>query len=473
MDGSAVLPELNAVSRLLANQRAAFAAKGVPDLAARLGALQRLQAAVLANQAAFARAISADFGNRPSAETEMLEILPTVNAIRHARKHLWRWMRPERRRVALTFQPAKAWVAYQPLGVVGVIAPWNYPLFLAVSPLADALAAGNRVMIKPSEYTPALSALLQQVVAGVFDATEVAVVTGGPEVAASFSSLPFDHLLFTGSTAVGRKVMQAASANLTPVTLELGGKSPVIVADDYDIGKAARAIAFGKFLNAGQTCIAPDYVLVPDAKLRALADAVLAEARKMYPTVAANPDYASVISPRHYQRLAAAVAAAEAAGATVLRHEDAGAEGARKLGPTLVIGAPEDSLLMQEEIFGPVLPLVGYSDLAATIAYVNARQRPLALYCLTADTKVEADVLGQTISGGVTVNGTLLHAAQDTLPFGGVGPSGIGAYHGQDGFKRFSHARAVYKIGFINGMDMLRPPYGRIARLMRRALIGS
>ena len=322
----------------------------------------------------------------------------------------------------IAFQPASAWVRYEPLGVIGIIAPWNYPVLLALGPLVDAFAAGNRAMIKPSELTPRYSELLQRLIAATFDEAEATVVTGGPEIAQQFSGLPFDHLIFTGSTQVGRMVMQAAAANLTPVTLELGGKSPVIVAPDFPLDKAASSIAFGKFLNAGQTCIAPDYALVPKAQVEPFARAVIAAAAQAFPAIAGNSDYTSIVSQRHFDRLAGAIEEARAAGATVLSHGDAGAAAVRKIAPTVVIGAPAGSLLMTEEIFGPVLPIVGYDSLDEVLAIINGRDRPLALYCYTHDRATRDKVLDGAISGGVTLNGTLLHAGQDSIPFGGVGP---------------------------------------------------
>lgn len=464
------LPEAGDARRLFDLQHAASRADPIADAALRRDRLARLGAMVSENADAFADAISRDFGNRSRAETQLLEIVPSLSAVRLARRKVARWMKPERRRVDPTFQPAKAWVRYEPLGVIGIISPWNYPLQLAVSPMLDALAAGNRVMIKPSELTPAFSALFERLVAERFDEAEAAVVTGGVEAGESFASLPFDHLLFTGSTAVGRKVYQAAAANLTPVTLELGGKSPAIVCPDYPLDKAARSIAFGKFLNAGQTCIAPDYVLVPKGRERDFAEAVLADARKSYPAIAGNPDYSAIISERHRRRLECAIEAARAGGATVLAHEDEEARGEGKIGPTVVLGASEDLLLLSEEIFGPVLPVIPYGNLDEAIRFVAARDRPLALYCFSRSRAERECVLDATISGGVTLNGTLLHCGQESLPFGGVGPSGIGAYHGHEGFKRFSHARGVFKVGPINVFERLGPPWGKAAAFVGKML---
>jgi coniferyl-aldehyde dehydrogenase len=451
-------------------QHRASRSEPAPDLALRRDWLARLRALIAGNEAAIASAISDDFGIRSRTETELLEIVPVLNAIRHARAKVGRWMRPERRHVSPLFQPAKAWVRHEPLGVIGIISPWNYPFQLALSPLVDAIAAGNRAMLKPSELTPSMSALLKRLIAERFDESEVAVVTGGVELGQYFSGLPFDHLLFTGSTAVGRKVMQAAAANLTPVTLELGGKSPALVCPGYDLAKAARSIAFGKFVNAGQTCIAPDYVLVPEADAQTFADAMLAQVRRSYPTIAENPDYSALVSDRHYRRLASAIEEARAAGATVLAHEDAGSGERRKIGPTMILGAPEHVLFLTEEIFGPILPIVPYSSLEEALAFIAARDRPLALYAFSDDKKQLRRVLDGTLSGGVTLNGTLLHIAQESLPFGGVGPSGIGAYHGHEGFKRFSHARAVHKVGFINVFERLGPPWGKLAQSLGKRL---
>src|SRR5688500_16843312 len=442
----------------------------IAGLELRRDRLERLRSVVAGNEAALAEAISKDFGIRSRTETELLEIVPTLNAIRYARKHLAGWMRPERRWVDPLFQPASAQVRHEPLGVIGIISPWNYPLQLALSPLVDALAAGNRAMIKPSELTPAFSELLQRLIADRFDAAEVAVITGGVEVGQAFATLPFDHLLFTGSTAIGRKVYQAAAANLVPVTLELGGKSPAIVCPDYDLAKAARSIAFGKFVNAGQTCIAPDYVLVPEGKERAFADAVIAQVRTSYPTIAGNDDYSSIIGERHRRRLAEAIDAARGAGATILTHEDEGARAEGKIGPTVLLGAAEDSLFMKEEIFGPVLPILSYRNLDEAIAHVDSGERPLALYCFTNKGRDREKVLDGAISGGVTLNGTLLHVAQEHLPFGGVGASGIGAYHGHEGFKRFSHPRAIHRVGFVNVFERLGPPWGKVAKALGKRL---
>lgn len=450
-------------------QRAASRATPASHAASRKASLKALAAMVNDNATLIADAIDADFGGRARTETRLLEVVPAMRGIAHARANVERWMRSSKRPVDLAFQPARAWVRHEPLGVVGIISPWNYPLLLAVAPLTDALAAGNRVMIKPSELTPSFSALLSLLIMQTFDPLQVTVATGGVDVAEAFSSLPFDHLLFTGSTAVGRRVMRAAAENLTPVTLELGGKSPAIVAPGYDIKAAAKSIAFGKFINAGQTCIAPDYALVPAAQARSFADAVIAAAARSYPSIAGNVDYSAIISERHRIRLRDAIDEARASGAIVLTHGDAGND-PNKIAPTVILDAPADGLLMREEIFGPVLPVIGYEGLDDAIAHVRAGERPLALYCFADDPRLTDTVLDGATSGGVTLNGTLLHIAQDTLPFGGIGASGMGAYHGHDGFRRLSHARSVHAVGPINGFEMLGPPWGRMSAWAARLL---
>lgn len=464
-------PELAAMRSAFDGQHEASRRTAPSDLALRRDRLERLKIMVKGHAEDFADAISKDFGTRARIETELMELVPTLSAIDHARKNLARWMKPEPRKVGFNFKPGKAFVRYEPLGVIGIISPWNYPLNLALSPLVDAIAAGNRAMIKPSELTPAFADLLARCIAEAFDPEEVTVVTGGVEVGRAFASLPFDHLLFTGSTAVGREVYKAAAANLVPVTLELGGKSPVIVADDYAIPKAARSIAFGKFLNAGQTCIAPDYVLVPKAKAEAMAEALLAEVRKAYPDPAGDPDYSGVISPRHRERLLGAIETARSRGARIMSHGGEAAAKAGKVAPTIVLGAPEETILASEEIFGPILPVIGYERLDEAIAFVQSRDRPLALYCFSRDKATQRRVMERTLSGGATINGTLLHIAQESLPFGGVGPSGIGAYHGVEGFKRFSHARGVFKAGPFIAFERLGPPWGALARRMAKAML--
>ncbi len=461
--------DVTAPARLLDLQRRVYRRDGPPPAAQRLAALAALDAVLRANRDALAAAISADFGHRSAVETTLAELVPSLAAIRHARRNLARWMRPERRRVDISFQPGRAWVEWQPLGCVAVLAPWNYPLLLTVSPLVDALAAGNRVIVKPSELAPRFAALLARLLAEAIDPAQVSVVTGGPDVARALCALPLDHLLFTGSTSVGRQVARAAAENLTPVTLELGGKSPAIVCRGYDVAKAAATVALGKFFNAGQTCIAPDYALVPSEQTAAFAQAVLDAAARMYPDAPDNADYTSIISDSHHERLCALLREAEAGGATLLRL--GGAHAGRRLGPTVVLDPPLDGPLMAEEIFGPILPVLGYRELVEATGYVNAGPRPLALYAFTHDDAKLRAVLGRTVSGGVSVNSVLMHCIQDDLPFGGVGPSGMGAYHGRDGFRRFSHARGVYRAGRFSGFAFLAPPYGRRMTVALKAML--
>ena len=454
----------------LDRQRAAFDAAPRWTAADRQARLLRLEGLVRTHREAIVDAIAADFGARSRVETIVSEILPTLAASAHARRHLPGWMRPQRRTVSMNFTPATNRIEYQPLGVVGVVSPWNYPIFLTLGPLIDILAAGNRAMIKPSELTPATAQLLARMLGEAFPVDEVLVVQGDVAVGRAFTALPFDHLIFTGSTAVGREVMRAAADNLVPVTLELGGKSPVIVAEDFAIDRAARSVALGKFFNAGQTCIAPDYALVPSAQAEGFARGVLESAQSMFPTINNNPDYTAIISDRHHARLSELVAEAEAAGATVLRHPDAPSGNIRHFAPTVVLDPPLDGRLMRDEIFGPVLPVVRCAGTEAAIDFVNKRPRPLALYAYTNNAATERRILDRTVSGGVTVNSTLVHCGQEDLPFGGVGPSGMGAYHAREGFYQFSHARGVHKPGFFSGFEYLRPPHGKKTQFALRAL---
>jgi coniferyl-aldehyde dehydrogenase len=461
------------VRALFDAQRADFLASVPPPLEQRRHDLKRLGEAIRRDADTLAAAISADFGHRSRHETEIAEVFPALSAIRETMRHLPRWMRPRAVPAGLEFMPGKARILCQPLGVVGIISPWNYPFQLAVVPLVAALAAGNRVMVKPSELTPRTSDFMAALFSELFPATQVATVTGGAEIGQAFSQLPFDHLFFTGSTSVGRQVMRAASDNLTPVTLELGGKSPAIISDDADLANAAGGIIHGKLLNAGQTCIAPDYVLLPQSRLEDFVALIERTIRKFYPALGANPDYSAIIDGRHYQRLTQYVAEAKTAGARVIEINSAAEAlpaSARKLAPTLVIDPDDNLAVMREEIFGPVLPIKSYRRIDEAIDYVNRHPRPLALYYFGADAATRDRVLARTVSGGVTVNGTLIHFAVENLPFGGVGASGMGAYHGETGFLTFSHRKSVFFQGRISAAPLLRPPFGRIADLAIRVL---
>ncbi|MCW5696785.1 MAG: coniferyl aldehyde dehydrogenase [Bauldia sp.] len=456
--------EIRRAERLFAAQRAAATPSGpsAEDRRRDLAALQRL---VVAEAEAIAAAIAADFGTRSAHETLLAEVFYVVEAAKYARRHLGRWMRPRRVRVQPLLFPGSARVMHQPKGVVGIIAPWNYPVQLTLMPLVDALAAGCRAIVKPSEQTPRTAALLRDLVNRIFPEDQVAVVTGGPEVSAAVAALPFDHLFFTGSAGTGRKVAAAAAGNLTPVTLELGGKSPAIVAEGYPIETAARSIAWTKLVNAGQTCIAPDYVLAPMSMVRPLAEAILAAAATMYPGGAGDDDYASIVSDGHVSRLETLLRDAATDGATVLRADgNTVPREARKLAPTVVLDPPEGSALMREEIFGPILPIVGVASLDEAIAFVNRRDAPLSLYVYARNRATAEEVLSRTVSGGATVNQALLHMALRDAPFGGVGASGIGAYHGRAGFLTFSHQRTVFRSRPRHPAQWLAPPYGRFHR---------
>lgn len=448
--------------------RAAQAADPMPAWPARAKRLRALETMLREQREAFAAAIDADFGQRPAEETDLLEIFPSLSGLRYTLRHGRRWMRPQRSLPGLAFLPAHNALLPQPRGVIGIIVPWNYPLYLAVGPLVDALAAGNRAMIKMSEYTPRFSALFAEQVARYFRPDEVSVVTGDAEVAQAFSALPFDHLLFTGSTAVGRQVMRAAAANLTPVTLELGGKSPAIIGPGARLEHAVERILFGKLVNAGQTCVAPDYVLLPRARMAEFIDAAARVATRMYPPQAQGRQYASIASDRQYRRLAALRDGAVAGGARLHSLGVADDDPAtRRFAPQLLTGVDDGMAVMQEEIFGPLLPLLPYDSLDEAIAYVAAHPHPLALYVFEQDRSLIDAVLARTVAGGVSVNDTLAHFAQHTLPIGGVGASGMGGYHGEAGFRTFSHLKPVFRQARFNGAGLLRPPYGaRFRRLV-------
>jgi len=449
---------ISELASLLANQQQAFIQQPLPSADERRVWLQSLRGILLQEKARLAAAISADFGHRSVDETYLAEVLPCVEAIDYTCKHLKRWMKPSRRSVGLAFQPASAKVVYQPLGVIGILVPWNYPLFLSLGPMIGALAAGNRVMIKMSEHTPQTAQLIKELLAKVFPEKLVAVVQGDAEVAIAFSQLAFDHLLFTGSTRVGRQVMQAAAQNLTPVTLELGGKSPTIISKEAPVEETAQRIAFGKTVNAGQTCVAPDYLLVHESRLNELIQALSRAVRGFYPTLADNPDYTAIINQYQAERLQAYIADAQALGAEVIQLPSEGQE--RRLPLTLLLNVTDAMQVMQEEIFGPVLPVLTYKNFAEALTYIRQRPKPLALYYFGYN-KVEQQQVLQTLhAGGVCLNDTLLQVAQQDLPFGGVGASGMGHYHGHEGFLTFSHAKAVFSKPRFNAAKFIYPPYG-------------
>ena len=497
---------------LLEDQRAAYGLSPMPSADERQAWLSSLRDALKSHEEALIAAISADFGHRSAHETRLAELVPSYEGIRHARRHLKGWMKPSKRHVSAAFQPASARVVYQPLGVVGIIVPWNYPLYLAIGPLISALSAGNRVMIKMSEFTPETAEALRVMLLDAFDEVQVAVVIGEADVAASFSALPFDHLLFTGSTAVGKHVMRAAADNLTPVTLELGGKSPVIMsrelmADEAQRREAAGRLAFGKGMNAGQTCVAPDYVLCSEDQVPLLVTALGEAFQRFYPRFCETQDYSRIINQRQYQRLREVLEDALAKGATLRPlvdspdWNDPELVEKRLMPPLALLDVTDEMRVMQEEIFGPLLPIVGLADpgaadeaegetsvkdtlleapadtLSVAMAYVNARPRPLALYYFGHDKHEQQRVTEGTHAGGMCLNDTLLHVAQDDMPFGGIGPSGMGHYHGKEGFQALSKAKGIFAKGRMNGARLMYPPYadGPTARaihgLIRRLLM--
>ena len=442
--------------------RASRAAIEVPE-AVRRDRLLRMKALIDKHSAALAQAVQADFGVRSPQLTEIADLFVLRALLSQTLKSLGKWMKPAKVSTPLYLQPSHAYLQRQPLGVVGVVSPWNYPVQLALGPVITALAAGNRVMLKPSELTPQTSRLMADLIAQAFAPDELCVVLGDGALAAEFTSLPFDHLFFTGSTAVGRMVAKAAAANLTPTTLELGGKSPCVIDASCDLEAAAIKIAHGKLLNAGQTCIAPDYVLLPRGQEAAFGHAFAQAVAKLFPTIAGNPDYAAIITARHHERLQALLAQAEGGGATLQVVNTGGVSGAgsRQMPPVLVFSAPADSPLLKEEIFGPILPVLPYDTLDEAIDHINARPRPLALYWFGTDTASRDAVLARTVSGGVTVNDTLMHIAHENLPFGGVGESGWGSYHGEAGFLRLSQQKPVLVQSKWARGDLFYPPYGK------------
>jgi len=456
------------LARQLARMRVAHE-RAVPDYAQRRDDLKRLRAAFKARLDDFIAAMSADFGRRSRHESLLSDGMTVLNEIDHLLRHLRGWMRPKKAAADWLFAPARTEVRYQPLGVVGIISPWNYPLYLSLNPLAVAIAAGNHVMLKPSEHTPRTSQLLKEMLAGVFPDDRVATVLGGADVAGAFAALPFDHLFFTGSTAVGKRVMAAAAQNLTPVTLELGGKSPAIVAPDFPIETAAQRIAAGKFLNAGQTCIAPDYVLLPRAAIAPFVAAMKKYVAQRYGDLAQNPDYTSIVNAGQYARLKSYLDQAQASGAQVIELAS-GDAGRRVMAPTLVLDARDDLAVMQDEIFGPILPLVAIDSVDAATDYINARPRPLALYHFDNDKARTERVLERTTAGGVTVNDAVLHIVQNDLPFGGIGPSGMGQYHGRDGFLTFTKQKPVLYQARFSSFALMRPPYRRFADVLLKFL---
>lgn len=468
MDGSQGF-SASALQALLDKQKAAHLRDGAPSAEKRIERIDRCILLLVEHRKAIEEALVADFGARSPTATAFTDIAGSIGPLKHAREHLRKWMKTEKRRTTpaiLGLFGAKAEVRYQPKGVVGIISPWNFPVNLTFSPLAGVLAAGNRAMIKPSEFTPATSELMASMFASAFSEEEIAVVTGGPDVGQAFAGLAFDHLIFTGATSIARHVMRAAAENLVPLTLELGGKSPVIIGRSADMATAAARIMNGKTLNAGQICLAPDYVLTPAEKLDSFIGEAEGAVRSMFPTIKDNPDYTAIINQRHYDRITGYIAEAKARGARVVEINPAGEDFSQqehlRIPPTLIIDPSDDLKVMQEEIFGPVLPVKTYQAVGDALAYVNAHDRPLGLYYFGADDAERETVLAGTTSGGVSVNDVIMHVAQEELPFGGIGPAGMGSYHGLDGFREFSHRKAVFSQikKDIAPLKQMRPPYG-------------
>jgi coniferyl-aldehyde dehydrogenase len=458
------------MNRILTLQKAAQLRDGIPSAEVRINRLDRCIGLLVDHAEQIADALAQDFSSRSRDASLLADVASSIGPLKEAKANLVKWMKPEKRKTTpaiLGVFGAKAELRYQPKGVVAIISPWNFPVNLTFGPLAQVLAAGNRAMIKPSELTPATSELMREMFSKAFSEEEIAVIVGGPDVGQSFSRLAFDHMIFTGGTAIGRHIMRAAAENLVPVTLELGGKSPVVVSRSADIATTATRLMVGKTLNAGQICLAPDYLLVPEECRDDLVVAMQKAASSMFPKMRDNPDYTAIVTPRHFDRVTALVEDARAKGATIIEinpaDEDFAAQNGRKIAPTLILDVTDDMTVMQEEIFGPVLPIKTYKNVKDAVAYINAHDKPLGLYYFGSDAAEQEFVLSNTSSGGVTINDVVFHVAMEDLPFGGIGPSGMGSYHGHDGFKEFSHARAIYTQlkKDIGPMKALRAPYGK------------
>jgi coniferyl-aldehyde dehydrogenase len=463
--------EIGRLHGLLSTQKQAYQSQPMPSAQQRINALKALKHALLIHRSQLLQAVDKDFGGRSHDETDFAELLPCVMSIDFTVKHLRAWMKVSRRHRGWLFFPGSNQVHYQPLGVVGIMVPWNYPVQLSILPLVSVLAAGNRAIIKLSEFSPATNQVIKQLLANCFSEEQVAIVEGEVEIASAFAGQAWDHLIFTGSTAVGRTVMSAAAQNLTPVTLELGGKSPALVTSNTDISIAAERICFGKSLNAGQTCIAPDYVLLPEGQQEAFITAYHSAFKKLYPSLKNNPDYTAIVNERQWQRLGGLLADAQAKGAVIteINPDKENLDGSRKMAPRLIMQVQDDMQIMQEELFGPILPLITYRTFNEALEYINARPRPLALYLFSQNKKEQQHVLTHTHAGGVTINSTLFHVVQDDLPFGGIGASGMGHYHGYEGFLALSKAKSVHVKGRIDFTFMIYPPYGgRIQRFIKR-----
>lgn len=453
----------DSLQSLLNTQKSAYQLAPLPSVKDRTAQLTALKSALLSHKDELVVALDKDYGHRSTQDTLISDIMPCVMNINYTIKHLKKWMKPQRRHAGLLLSPAKVNVHYQPLGVIGIMTPWNFPVMLSIGPLITAIAAGNRAMIKLSEFTPVTNTVITKMLASIFSNDTVAVVEGEADVAAAFSALAFNHLIFTGSTTVGRHVMRAAADNLTPVTLELGGKSPVIIADDMPIETAVERLIFGKCINAGQICVAPDYILCPEDKINDFINAYQKQFQKMYGKELPSKDYGNVINDAQHSRLLSWLDDAVEKGATVTsaNNQEINRE-SRQLPTQLVTGTTDDMLLMQSEIFGPILPIIGYKELDEAICYINERPRPLALYIMSFDEIIQQELLNKTHSGGVCINDTIFHVAADDAPFGGIGDSGMGHYHGKEGFLTFSKAKTVLSRGKLNLGKFVHPPYNSI-----------
>ena len=451
-------------------QRDAYLKEGIVSAETRIDRLQRGVDVVIKYNEKITDALNTDFTCRPREVTLLTDVGAGIAPMKHAIKHLRSWMKPEKRPTMFPFNllGGRSRIEYQPLGVVGIIAPWNFPINMVFAPLAGVLAAGNRAMIKPSEFTPATSALMVEMIAEAYDPSEVAIFDGGPEVGQAFSSLPFDHMIFTGATSIARHILTAAARNLVPVTLELGGKSPVVISRSADVEKSLSRIMTGKTLNAGQICLAPDYLLVPEEKLHEIIAAAQKAVTQMYPRILDNPQYTSVINERHFERLNGYLAEASERGQKIIpinpaQEDFSTQQDTLKIPPTLIPEPADDLKMMEEELFGPLLPIRTYSNFEETISYINSKPRPLAAYYFGDDKEEEAALISRTTSGGVCINDVIMQVAQEDLPFGGVGPSGMGAYHGLKGFQTFSHAKSIYRQASLNIAKLggMLPPYGK------------
>ncbi|MBV1914784.1 MAG: coniferyl aldehyde dehydrogenase [Pseudomonadales bacterium] len=455
--------EQNPYQSLLENQRKAFVSHGVLSYEERIAHLDTLKRAIGEFKDPLIEAVMSDFGHRNEVETIATEVIAPAGEIGFTKSKLKRWMKHRRVRPTMQTLGGTGKILYQPKGVVGVMGAWNYPASLSFSPLIGAMAAGNHCMVRPSDLSPATTEVMKQLIAKHFDENYITVIDGDVNASIAFSELPFDHLIYTGGTQVGSMVMQAAAKNLTPVTLEMGGKSPVIIADDADMNRTIESILMGKLINSGQTCIAPDYILIPEHMKEHFIEQCSKNIAERYPSLAQNDDITWIINERHFQRIQGLVDDAKAKGARVIQINPASEiipEEKRVIPPTLITDVNDDMNVMHEEIFGPLLPVIGYKSVDEAIQYINDRPRPLALYYFGKNKQRAVNTIYATTSGGACINETMLHISHNNMPFGGIGPSGLGGYHGFDGFVEFSHKKSVYYQGPFSPAKLIKPPYG-------------